>query len=125
MLIEVRRDADEAFRVILRTLTPPGMEIELRVTPFAKTREPGRALSEVSRIIEDLRFCGLSACQCFECVRHQVRAIIGHCQLASCEVSAPIHRKGENETIDARTTARFAVFGQMAAQKVKATTNSV
>jgi hypothetical protein len=102
MLIDVSQDPGRGFRATLRTLKSPRTEIELRVKPLAANPEPDRSLLEVSRIVEALRFCGLDVCECYECVRHQVRAIVSQCKLASCEASATIRRIGENETTGVR-----------------------
>jgi len=99
MLIEMRRNSERHLQASLRTLKPPSLEIELKITPFAGEPEADRAFAEVSRIVDSLRFCGISACGCPECVLHQVRAIISQCQLASCEVSATIRLKDKNEVI--------------------------
>jgi len=90
MFISIKRDCAGALGATLRTRSPAGIEIEFEIKPLAENRDGERALAEVSRILEGLRFCGMNACICAECVRHQVRAIISHCSLASCEASAVV-----------------------------------
>jgi hypothetical protein len=75
------------------------MVIEFRIT-WPANSEANATLSEVRRMVEDLEFCGLGACECADCVRHQVSAVIRYCQLASSEVSANILEIDKDEAIN-------------------------
>lgn len=96
MLIEMTRDARGHVRASLRLVKPIQMEIELEITPSAVNRAADRAVMDVCRILDGLRFCGISSCDCAACSWYQVIAVIRHCQrhaqFSSCEVSAVMLR---------------------------------
>src|SRR5579862_968941 len=94
MDIDVKRDSGRRLRALLRSTRSVPVEIELTITTSAEGRLADRILSEVARILEDLRFCGINACGCDECDWHQLKAIIGRCHLPTCNVSATVTRDG-------------------------------
>jgi hypothetical protein len=85
MLIDLKHD--QAGRVLfatLRTRKPPTIEIELSIVPHSTDHDANRNLAQVVRMLEHLRFWEGGSCDCAECIRHQVRAIMSYCR---CEVS--------------------------------------
>jgi hypothetical protein len=96
MLIEMTKDARGHVRATLRLVKPIQMEIELEITPLAVNRAADRAVMEVCKILDGLRFCRISSCDCAACSWHQVIAVIRHCQrhaqFSSCAVSAVMLR---------------------------------
>lgn len=95
MLIEMTKDPRGHVRAILRLVRPIQMEIELEITPLAVNKAADRAVMEVCKILDGLRFCRISSCDCAACSWHHVIAVIRHCQrqaqFSSCEVSAVMH----------------------------------
>jgi hypothetical protein len=71
MLIEMTTDPVRGhLQALLRIPEPPNARIELEIKLVGASTE--RAVAEVSRIIDDLRFCVVSACSCAACARHQL-----------------------------------------------------
>jgi hypothetical protein len=88
VLVEIKQQDGVRLLATLRTREPMALAIELTVVlTTGDQSERERVLVTVSKMIENLRYCGASSCGCEDCVRYQVEAIVSHCRLASCEVS--------------------------------------
>jgi hypothetical protein len=104
MLIEMTKNARGHVRATLRLVKPIEMEIEIEITPSGVNRAADRAVMDVCKILDGLRFCGISSCDCAACSWHQVIAVIRHCQrhaqFSSCEVSAVMLRGDAVQDVD-------------------------
>jgi hypothetical protein len=116
MLIEMTTDPVRGcLQALLQIPEPPNARIELEIKLVgAGGASTERAMARVSRIIDDLRFCGVSAWSCAACARHQVNAMIRYCEgqaeLSACKLSAVVRLRGEQEraTIGPQLAPRVA-----------------
>lgn len=98
------KDPRGHVRAIIRLVKPIQMEIELKITPLAVDNAADRAVMDVCKILDGLRFCRISSCDCAACSWHHVIAVIRHCQrqaqFSSCEVSAVMHQGDLVQDVD-------------------------
>jgi hypothetical protein len=103
MLIEMTTDPVRGhLQALLRITGPPNAQIELEIKLIgAGGASTERAMAKVSRIIDDLRFCGVSAGSCAACARHQLNAMVRYCEgqaeLSACKFSAILRLQGKQE----------------------------
>ncbi len=113
MLIEMTTDPVRGhLQALLRITELPNAQIELEIKLVgASGASTERAMAEVSRIIDDLRFCGVSAGSCAACARHQLNAMIRYCEsqaeLSACKLSAVVRLRGKQERATIGPTRRL------------------